>query len=427
MVVTLEEVKSVVSDAVKAAIPAVDEVAEKVALEAKIDAKVDEKLKSIKLTDLPNLNLLPLEKELKVFDMHTGKIIGIRKVNEEEAAFNRMLRGLATRDLSDAKAISNEIDQQNDADYKVLGHKAPTPARSDSVAVGGYAVPSETDAEIMQMIYASSVMYANMSKDAIIANGKIHPLMYGIAVVDIADQGTAATESTPTFTNPTVSVARAGAFTAVSNEFLSQKGIDLVTAFTNAYTSAMARFLDLRLAVGNVTNDSDLLDGLVFDALTVLDTAVTKANFVFSTMEDQLAAISDECNQGSLRWIGNRVVKALIGNLENGAGYKLFPQYASGGDFSPLGIPFILNTKIGSALDVGGDKRTTGTDNVLILADMSKCVTVLDNTTRIDLSKDYYFTTDLSTIRGIKRYGGKVLVSTTASTGGVCRAQEISA
>lgn len=405
------------------------EAAKKVEFEKAVDAKVKEALKSIKIEDVPNLMLgkYPTEKELKVFDPGTGKIIGVRKVDEMESQFNNMLKGLAYKDMASVKSISDEIDRQNEANSKILGHKAPTPSRSDSSGAGGYAVPDEVSAEIMQMIYQKSVMYAAMNKDAVIANGKIYPVMYGITVNDIADQTTAPTESTPTFTNPTIAVARAGAFSAISNEFLAQKGIDLVTAFRNAYSSAMARFLDVRLATGCITNTGDLVNGLVFDANTVLDTAVTKANFAFSTMEDQLAALSDEADSASLVWIGNRVVKALIGNLEDGAGRKLFPQYVSGGDFSPLGIPFLLNSKITSALDIGATKRTTGTDNVLILADMSKCLTVLDETTRLDLSKEFYFTSDLSCIRGIKRYGSKVVISTTASTGGVCRAQEISA
>lgn len=402
------------------------EVEAKVAdIDAKVDANVDKKLKEI---DFPKLlkGAYQTEREVKMFDKTTGKIISVRAVSEVESTFNNMLKALTRRDMLSAQSMSKDIDSQNALDDKILGYKTPTPSRSDSDAVGGYASPTEVDARIMQMVYAQSVMYSLMNKQTIIFDGKMYPLMYGMTVADIADQGTAVTETNAVYTNPTIAVQRAGAWTSISNEFINQKGVDLISAYETAIASGFARFLDLRLAVGNVTGASDLVDGLVFDANTVLDTAVTKENFAFSTMEDQLAAISDECDQASLRWIGNRVVKALIGNMEDTKGGKLFPQYVSGGDFSPLGLPFVLNTKIPSTLDVGGDARTTGTDNVLILADLSKCYTVLDERTRIDLSKDFYFIQDLTTIRGIKRYGSKVMVSTTVSTGGVCRAQEIS-
>ena len=415
MAMTVEDVKETINKSVDAS------VAEKVkGLEAGIEAKVDEKFKTIDISKYINLGEFSQEKELKVFNRFTGKIEAVRKVEEVEDGFNKMLHCLGVHDLVNAQAISKEIDQENNKMAARLSYKTPTPARSDSDAVGGYAVPTEVDSQISQMIYLNSVMYANANKNAVIFNSKVMPVMYGITISDIANQGTAVTESYPTFTNPSVDAARCGAFTAVSNEFISQKGTDLVSAFIAAYSSAMAEFLDLRLAVGCVTGSSDLVDGCVFDANAVLASEVAAASFAFSDLETNYNAINYKAT--NLKWVGNRKMKSLIGGLKDDAGSPLFPNYYQGGEFSPLGVPFVLNPIIPSTLDVGSDARATGTDDVLILIDFSKFVAVMDETTRIDLSKDYYFTTDLTTIRGIRRYGCKVLFSNTSASGGVCRA-----
>ena len=51
-----------------------------------------------------------------------------------------------------------------------------------------------------------------------------------------------------------------------------------MNAFKNGYAAGAARFLDNRLAIGCITNTGDLVNGLVFDANTVLETAINFAD-----------------------------------------------------------------------------------------------------------------------------------------------------
>ena len=394
---------------------------------AKADKEIEDKVKEGVIEELKSINISNNEhadeKEVKVFDSKTGKVVGMRKLTPVMSGMNDMIRCLMTGDISSAKKLSEEIDADNDKLAKSIGKI--TPARSDSDAVGGYAVPTEVEAEIKQMVYDESVMYKNATKISCNFNDKVIPTVYGLEVADIADQSTAAGEKNLTFSNPTLDVKRAGGYTAISNTFINQKGASLIDAFIKAYGSAFARFLDLRLACGNVTTNSDLVDGMLFDSYTELETPIARTALSMDDLKNLYSSISPEA--GNLVWIGNRKVKLDVGDLKDTAGRPYFGNFASGGDFSPLGIPFLENTKIPSTLDVGGDARTTGTDDVLILADMSKFVVALSEATRIDMSKEFLFTSDMTVLRGIKNYGCKVLMSdtTTGSLGGVIRALEL--
>ena len=403
------------------------QVADAAELKTKIDDGVKTALKEIKIEDIPNFSMgqFTAEKELKVFDTLTGELVGVKKVDEKYAMGNKMMRCILSGDKGNAVAISDNIHQENDKinalHMERLGIKAPTPTLSDTTTRGGYAIPAEVSMEIMQLVYKESVMYQLANKNAIIFESKLYPVMYGITMADIADQETAVTESSPTFSNPTVEMKRMGAFSAMSNRIARQKGADIMNAFKIAYGSAAARFLDQRLAAGNVTNNGDSVDGIMFDPNTVLDTEVADASFGLANMRTMKTSINSEVDQNSLRWICNRSVEDRIGVLENSAGQLLFPQYLNGGQLRPLGIPLVVNPQIPSVLDIGSDTRSGGTDDGLILADMSKVMVGLSPDIMIDMSKDFYFTTDLLAIRGIQDYGQKVLMSSTQATGGVAR------
>lgn len=392
----------------------------KKAEEEKVAKIVDEKLKSINI----DLGRFKTPTELKRFDPRTGKIETVQ-VSEIYGDFNTMLKCFTDRDFKEAKAISNRIDIANDMrEAQLAGLVKATPSVSDVTTRGGFSIPTEVSDMIMQVLYAASVMYSRVNKDNIIYESKVYPLMYGINVGYIASESTTITEKNPTFTNPSVTMERIGGFSAISNTFIQRKGADLVNAFIAAYGAAFAEFLDLHIACGNVTGNSDLIDGIVFDTNTNLPTAVALASLNLSTLKDIKNTLSPKANLGSSVWIANRKVIDTIGLLETTGGIREFPNYINGGSISPFGIPAITNPQIPSTLDVGGDNRTTGTDDVLILADLSKVVVGVSGDTRFDTSDHFLFTDDAMVIRAVKMFGQKVLSST--STGGIVAvAQEL--
>lgn len=398
-----------------------------------VKTAVDESLKKI---GAPLFGQFSKPKELKIFNPRTGKIEEIKsEVSEAYGALNAMLHCIMNNDLKSATSISNEIDQDNKSYLNDMNTKqfellnkygikaANDSSRSDNDARGAYAVPTEVDMIISQLLYQKSTMLTAMNTDNIIFNDKIYPLMYGITINDIANQNTAITESQETFTNPTINMERAGAYTNISNTFLRQKGADLVNAFVGAYGAAFATFLDNRLAIGNVTTSAHLVDGITFDANTNLPSVVTYASADALTLSNVKNTISENAS-GEIIFIANRKVTDKFGMIENGAGNLLFPQYINNGTFRPFGIQWITNPKITSVLNIGADAATGGTDDLLLCIAKDYCIAGVSGTTRIDFSEHWRFSDDVTTIRGIKSYGAKVLSST--STGGIVAvAQEL--
>jgi HK97 family phage major capsid protein len=397
--------------------------AQEKAISEKVDTLVVEKLKSINID--PSGSQFKSAKSVTSFNKYTGKIEEVRS-SEAKGLFINMISALGSGDQSSAKSISNEIDKENDSieahKYSALGIKVPSV--SDVTTRGGFAIPTEVSDEINQLTYERSVMLGISNKDNVIFEDKVYPLIHGMSVSDIADQSTALTETAPTYVNPTVDMKRFGAFTDISNTLLRQKGANLSTAITSAFASEIAKFLDLRLAVGSVTGNSDLVNGIAFDANTSKPAALTLSTLTL----EQLAAIKNslapEADLSSTYWIANRNVSDQVGLIDDSGNNRAFPDYVNGGSIAPYGIKWATNPQIPATLDIAAPSRTSGTDNVLFLCDMSKIVTAVTEETRIETSTDFKFTSDLTTFRVIKRYGQKVL-SAAGTAGVVAVAQEL--
>ena len=380
---------------------------EKKLFEDSVKSEVEKHLKAININPTTQFGNHVVDKR---WDYSKGKMVNIDPVKEEhKLVFNKLLKCMANNDTSNAFAISREIDQ----------HNTKATIRSDSDSVGGYAVPTEVAEEIMQLTHEQSILLPKVNRDVIIVEDKIYPTIGDITVDYIANQDTATAESSPRFNNPTVNMERIGAHTNISNEIIRQKGADITNAFTIAYGSANARFVDAHLVIGNITGNSDLIDGLVWQGSTTGLTAVTEAAFSDATITNMIVQMDKEFDPSRTVWIGNHTVRNLIGTLVTDGGQQLFPQYMSGGLITPLGFEFVLNPYITDILQISEDDSTGGTDKALILCDLSKFVVGLDGELRLDTSVDFNFTKDLTTFRGIQKIGFKLLFSD------LCQVQEI--
>lgn len=371
-------------------------------IEQKLFSKLDEKLKTIQLST----GQFSGTKTQKKFNPITGQVEEFKNT-EAVKAFAEMFGALANDDMASAQKISSEIDKDNEKIYKEIGYKASLV--SDVGDRGGLSVPTELEDGYMMTMYTESIMYRLANKNAIQYNQKLYPMMYGLSVYDIADESTTLAESQPTIAAPSVDMKRMGSFTYVSKELLRQKSPSIVAALQASMGSAFARFLDLRLAVGSVTGNSDLVNGIVFDANTNVPSSIALADLTIQNLRTLIETLTDEAEQSGLAFIGNRKVAGKIGLLEYTSGNPIFPNFVQNGSFSPFGVPFYTNPKIGSSLNISGGARTGGTNDVLILADMSKVICGISPETRIEVSDQFRFTTDQVTFKGVKRYGQKVV------------------
>ena len=387
--------------------------------ESVFEQKLDEKLKSVGIS----LAKYQTQKSLRRFNSRTGLIEDVSGVTDGYKAFNDLLKAIVCKDHASTKSISEQIDRDNDRYEAELGGKA-TPTVSDVAPRGGNAIPVEVLMKIEQLVQASSLILPLVNRDHVIYESKIYPVMYGIDVDYIADQTTALTEKNPTFTNPTVNMQRIGAFSAISNTILFQKGADLVHAFIAAYASAVAKKLDQQITIGCVSGNSDKVNGIVFDPLTELPTPIALTSLTVDNIWNVINTLSSDSSMASTMLLANRKVAGKIGLLETTGGLPYFPQYINGGKTLPFGVPLATIPQISSTLDVAGANRTTGTSDVLICADMSRVIVGLSRDVRIDTSQDFLFTQDSLVMRVIQDFGCKV-ISGASTAGVVAVAQEL--
>ena len=352
MVSVRKELKALeVSEAIKA-----DEL--KVKEEDAITSKVNEAVKTA-LKNMP-VKAEP-QKAIKTFNHFTKKVETSTGATEGEKALANMLEFLSANDVVNAKAVSKEIGQQKEMDYKALGLK--TALYSDATT-GSYLIPTEVEAEIFEKIYQSVMMQIVNSK-TITFNSKLYPVMTNIDLAFIADESTQIGDKTPTISNPTVDMKRIGGMAYASNELLKMRGTELVRAFVNGFGDAAARFIDLYLVGASVTGNADLFDGILFDANTGSITAGALNAITVDDLKNLKNDLGAKFRAGAT-YIANSKVRDAYGSLEDTAGNPIFKSFVETGNFRPYGKNFIENPYIPSTFDIATEKRTTGNDDVIL-------------------------------------------------------------
>ena len=404
-----KELKAIEAQEAFKSIVAEEEIA--IAEKSKIKAEVQEAVKEV-LKDMPAIKEEP-KKEVKVFNHFTKKAELTKGMAEGEKALATMLGFLTEKDAVNAKAVNKEILAQKEADYMNL-YGSKTALYTDATT-GSYLIPTEVEAEIFEKMY-QSVMLQIVNSKTVTFNSKLYPVMTEIDLAFIADESTQISDKTPTISNPSVDMKRIGGMAYASNELLKMRGSQLVQAFVNGFGDAAARFADLYIPSASVTGNSDLFDGLLFDANTASITAGTLAGKTADDLKNLKNALGPKFRAGA-KFVANSTVRDAYGLLEDTAGNPIFKQYIETGNFRPYGKEFVENPYIPSTFDIATEKRTTGTDDVLICLN-GEGVYVGFEPISIAGSEHHLFDYDQFAWRGLMRMGLKVISS--SSTQGAC-------
>lgn len=385
-------------------------------MQSKIDKMFEEKMLSLNL----KLNSPFSESNVvKRYDKYSGKIIEVKE-SDTNIGFKDMLHALSKQDKASAYAISDEIAKEN---FRVRNGSKATPSVTDVDSRGGLTIPIEVNNRILQLQYAQSKMMQLCNKDTIIYQSKLYPSIYGITVGYIDNQSATILEKNPTFAAASIEMQRIGGYSALSHDLVREKGNDIIQGFINEYASSSAAILDQQITIGCMTGNGDKVNGIVFDANTKKTAPKALVNLTLNDLRDLRTTLDYRANSRVAMLAGQKVY-GHIGTLENTAGQYIFPQFIQGSSFAPFGIPFYEIPQIDDTLDVGGANRTTGTDSVLIMADMSKVMIGVDEGIRIDMSSDILFLQDAMAMRVIQDFGCKVLLGET-NAGIVAVAQEL--
>lgn len=370
-------------------------------------------------------------KEHKFFNPSTGKV-EVKKYEEaSKGQLQNLLKALfVEKDVKSAKSISDEIHQETEKLKRGIPLDAKTALYSDATT-GSYLIPTEVNMEILALTYQKSVLFQRLNKAVVSYNSKVYPIVIDGAFAFIADESTQLSDKTPTFSNPTFDMKRYGGLAYMSNTLLQYRGADLTQAFMQSVSSSNAKFIDLMVPCASVTTNSDLFNGIMFDANTGYLSAIALADIAKDTLTTLLNELDASCDPASIAFFGNRKIKTAFGLLENSNGAFVFPQFMQTGKFSPAGYEFLLDAQIPSTLNhaasagTGANRRTGGTADIVGVADLSKIVVGMGDL-RIDGSEHFKFDYDQFAFRMVGQIGSKVL-SSGSTAGKVAVIQQLNA
>lgn len=367
----------------------------------------------------------------KHFNPETGKIEEKKYESEPQSQLQKLLiAAFVDKDAKSAKAISDEIGQETERMKRGLSRDVKTPLYSDATT-GSYLIPTEVNMQILALTYQKSALFNRLNKAVVGFNSKVYPIMIDGTFAFIADETTQLGDKTQTVSNPTIDMKRYGGLACLSNTLLQYRGNDLTTAFMNSVSSMNAKFIDLMVPCASVTTNSDLFNGIIFDANTAYIAAIALSAIADTTLLDLLNTLDPSCDPASTVFFSNRKVRSKFGVLANSNGSYVFPQYMSGGIIAPAGVEYVLDSQIPSTINhaasagSGANRRTGGTADIIACADLSKIVVGMGDL-RIEASEHFKFDYDQLAFRMVGQMGSKVL-SSSSTAGAVAAIQQLTA
>jgi len=346
-------------------------------------------------------------KEIKRFNVLTGKHEDYKKMSESKKAIADCLYHSLNNDMASVKAVQKDVDAEIQKEYKQLGIKTALYSNTGS---GAYTVPTEVNDEIAVSRYNQSEMYQRANKQAILYNDKVYPVCADMTFATRTNENTAWADKTPVLENPTIETTEYGGLALMSRRLVEIRSPEIVDMLVAAAGSADAKFIDTTAAF-SVTTDADDFNGIIFDSLTggvtsKALTAISEDDFI-----NLINGLSD--NVDDITFIANRKVRMKYGNLDTENGGKVFRDFMSNGQIAPMGYDFIENRKIPSTLTINASSGNTntragGNSDCLVCADLSKLY-IATGLMRIDYSEHYKFAEDQVAWKFVNRIGTDVV------------------
>ena len=402
---TIEQVKQIVNGLEAA--KKMKEDAEKASEEVQVKADVADAVKEYMKSLPPTQAALP---EVKMFSTVTGKWENSKGMSEDSKAFVDLVIATSTKDLASARDVQKQIAIQKESDYKNMGFS------SDAIkaylytdaTTGSYMIPTEVEGMIFERAWQSRIL-SRVNTRAITYNAKLYPVMAQMDFAFLANEAAQLGDKSPAIDNPEIDMKRFGGLAFVSNQLLIMKGPELSRALANGFGDALARFADLYIPCASVSGNSDLFNGMVFDARTASVAAGTRAGASIQDLQNLKNALGPKWRADAI-FYGNTQVRDTYGLL-NSDNIPLFRNFVETGSFSPFGLDFLEVPYIPSTFD-GTTSRTVGTSDIVGCFN-PQGVFVGFEPLRLDVSREFKFDYDLTAFRAVSRIGSAVISSST--------------
>ncbi len=305
--------------------------------------------------------------ELKtILEAHTASLtkgLGMDKVDRKHGVFptnspeeiakltkderlKHFVRGIYKKDEKIVNAIQNSFGMEQHA------------YTEGSTTAGGYLVPDEFRTEVIRVADENGVVRkeANVfgfGGDTLYLNAE-----NAVPTVAWTDEAAQITESTGSFTQPSISIKKLAAISAMSNELFADSKVNLVQLIATQVGEAMAYKEDLAGLVGDGTSTYGSITGLTGLSLTATTQTISGTSIVNLTADDMLDVqykLAAKYRRGAF-YIMHPNVFAIVRKLKDADGNYIVVNPTSADQFPSIWGRRVVESEAMPSTDASGTK-----------------------------------------------------------------------
>lgn len=270
-----------------------------------------------------------------------------------------------------------------------------------TAAAGGNTVPTDFVRRLYDYLERYTGMRrANVTVLTTTGGGNLEvPKVVTGGTAAIVGEGTALAEVDATFGKVTLGSWKYGQLSQVSNELLSDTGVDLVGFLARDFGRSIGRATNAHYTTGTGTNQP-------LGVFTAMGTALTGANSVggsatYANLITLRHSVNEEYRMNGAEWMTADASVGALMNIVDSNGRPILNIAANVGEpDTMLGYPIVTNPGV-AALGTGAKWLAFGDFSAYYIRDVGQV--------RVERSDEFAFSSDLVTWRGILRTDGDLI------------------
>lgn len=309
---------------------------------------------------------------------------------ERDALAERLARIQDPRGILARHIVASGRPEYRSAFAKVLSHQASllTSAEAEAMAevralsltdaAGGYGVPFTLDPTIIDTGTHLQGPWRQIASVVQTVSDNWQGVSSAGVTASMVGEATEATDGSPTFAQPTVSLKKSHAFVPFSVEIEMDFAGDLATQLREMFAVAREDLEDAQLAVGSGSgnNVTGLITGLVAASATV--TSTTTDVFAVADLYKTEQALQQR-SRGRAVWVGNKSVYNLIRQFGTSDSHALWTRLGDGQPERLLSYPGHESPSMDGTINAAAENY------ILVFGDVREAFKIVD---RVGLTVD---------------------------------------
>jgi HK97 family phage major capsid protein len=270
---------------------------------------------------------------------------------------------------------------------------------SDTDALGGNTVPTSFQRQLVEYVeFYTGARNLNVTVLTTQSGEALEiPNVATRSTAAIRGEGTAIGEVDATFGQATLNAWKYGVLTQVSNELLTDTGIDMLGFIARDTAQAIARITDTDYVTGSGSNKPKG----IMTTQAVGATAQTASTGVpsYGNLVDLVYSVNPQARALGAYWFTLDTNAAKIRRITDTTGRPLWePTLTAGEPDRLMGYPMVLDPNVAAFATAGGTHMAFGNFSSYYIRDVASV--------RFERSDDFAFSSDLVTFRTILRTDG---------------------